>query len=338
MPRSARRAAVAVLAASALASSMTLTVDVASAAQPDRGSTASSHTGPPAWAKAKGKGQQGPPPHAAVHERRTPAAPAPEPETPQPEESPGSEMTLVWKDDFSGPAGAGVDDRYWTEQTGGAGWGNDELQRYQDGARNAFLDGEGHLVIEARPAEPGEAGTCWYGECRYTSARLTTATKVSVSSGRVEARLKLPGGQGVWPAFWMLGDNIHTHGHPYSGEIDIMELVGHEPHQVWSSVHGPGYTLAGLSKPFTLPNGASFSDAFHTFAVEWTETGLAFSVDGEVYHRVDRSDIGDHEWVFDKGMHILLNVAVGGPWAGEPADDTPFPARMLVDHVAVYAR
>lgn len=247
----------------------------------------------------------------------------------------GAARTVVWRDDFSGPAGAPADSRWWTYQQGGYGWGNKELQYYTDETRNAALDGNGRLVITAHRDDGSRA--CWYGPCGYTSARLTTESKVTATSGKIEARLKVPHGAGLWPAFWMLGDNIRTVSWPQCGEIDIMEYVGDQPGEIWSSVHGPGYTLAGLTGAYRLPVGQSFADNFHTYAMEWTPTGVAFSVDGTTYHRVDRSAIGaGNEWVFDKPMHVVLNLAVGGTWGGTPPPETRFPARLEVDYVAFY--
>lgn len=237
----------------------------------------------------------------------------------------------VQRDDFRGRRGTAPNPRHWTAMTGGYGWGNKELQYYTADRRNASLDGRGHLAIRAIP-HSGDL-ECWYGPCRYTSARLTTAQKVTASSGRVEARIKVPEGVGLWPAFWMLGDTAPW---PDGGELDIMEYVGDQPGEIWSSVHGPGYIRAGLTAPYRLPAGQRFSDDFHVYAMEWTRTGLAFSVDGNVYHRVDRADIGaGNEWVFDKPMHVVLNLAVGGEWPGDPTPETPFPATMLVDYIQV---
>lgn len=235
-----------------------------------------------------------------------------------------------WRDDFSGRAGRAANTRYWTYQTGGQGWGNEELQRYTSGAANAALDGQGHLIITARPDTSGAA--CWYGPCRYTSARLTTSGKVTAGFGRIEARMKLPSGAGLWPAFWMLGANYPQVGHPRCGEIDVMELVGTEPSRVWASAHGPGYL--GLSTFFDLPDGATFADDFHVFAVDRTPGSMVFSVDGVPYHTVTTADVPDHEWVFDQPFSVILNLAVGGRWPGEPTAETALPASMVVDYVA----
>jgi beta-glucanase (GH16 family) len=166
---------------------------------------------------------------------------------------------------------------------------------------------------------------------------VTTQDRRTATYGRVEARMKLPQGKGLWPAFWMLGANYPLVDHPMCGEIDIMELVGDEPGRIWSSVHGPGYTLSGLTAKYDLPAGQTYHDGFHTFALDWSPSELVFSVDGTVYHRVPRSAIDDNPWVFDQPFFIILNLTVGGSWGGEPAATTTFPAQMVIDHVAVYS-
>ncbi len=149
--------------------------------------------------------------------------------------------------------------------------------------------------------------------------------------------MRLPTQPGLWPAFWMMGEDLGRVGWPRSGEIDVMELVGDEPGKVWASAHGPGYIRAGLTAPFDLPHGQTFSDEFHTFGVELSGDELAFDVDGTVYHRVHRRDIGaDKVWVFDKPFHVILNLAVGGEWPGSPSASTQLPARLVIDHVAIY--
>lgn len=244
-------------------------------------------------------------------------------------------LRLAWRDDFTGRAGKAPNRRNWTYDTQGGGWGNEQLEYSTRRPENVSLDGSGHLAITAR-SDNVKGLTCWYGPCRYTSARITTLGKRTAGHGRVEARIKLPAGSGLWPAFWLMGADYPRVGHPASGEIDVMEYVGQEPWRVWSSVHGPGYVRAGLTAPFNLPAGSTYAGAFHTFALDWSPQELAFSVDGTVYHRVPRSAVGDHEWVFDKPFFIILNLAVGGSWGGEPGPQTRFPARMLVDYVAVY--
>ncbi len=258
-------------------------------------------------------------------------APTPAPTTPAARTSAPTRV-LLWKDTFDGPTGAPPDSRYWGYQINGPTAANKQLQRYTTSTDNAALDGKGHLAITARPDTSG--ASCWYGSCRYTSARLFTANKATVRYGRVEARMKLPVGKGVWPAFWMMGANYKTVKSPDCGEIDIVELIGDKPQRVWGTVHGPGFT--GVGKKFDLAGSKTFADDFHTFAVDWTPTSVTFSVDGTAYHQVTPKDIKDGRWVFDQPFIMVLNLAVGGRWPGDPSPTTPIPATLLVDEVAVY--
>jgi beta-glucanase (GH16 family) len=256
---------------------------------------------------------------------------------------------LAWRDEFDGPAGAPADPARWAADTGGGGWGNQERQYYTAGAANAALDGAGALVITAR-AEPaggapaGAARRCWYGPCRFTSARLKTKGIFAQTYGRFEARLRLPRGQGIWPAFWMLGADIDAVGWPASGEIDVMENIGREPDVVHGTVHGPGYSGAGgLGAADTLAAGPggrrAFADDYHVFAVEWEPAEIRWLVDGRVYGRLGPAGLpAGARWVFDRPHFLLLNVAVGGAWPGEPDATLELPQRMLVDYVRVYRR
>jgi beta-glucanase (GH16 family) len=236
--------------------------------------------------------------------------------------------TLIWSDEFDGPAGAPPDSAKWAYDTGAGGWGNQELETYTDSRDNSRLDGNGHLVIEARATAPGQ----------YTSARLKTLGKYAVEYGRIEARLKLPAGQGIWPAFWMLGIDIPQAGWPQCGEIDIMENIGREPSMVHGTVHGPGYSGAnGIGQSYTLPDNARFADDYHIFSAEWSENGIQFFVDGQLYHTVRPSSLPQGTaWAFNHPFFLLLNVAVGGSWPGNPDATTVFPQQMLVDYVRVY--
>lgn len=250
------------------------------------------------------------------------------------------EWRLVWADEFNGPKGAPVDGSKWTREIGGGGWGNRERQYYTDERRNSRLDGKGNLVIEAIEGPSPAGTTCWYGACRYTSARLITKGKFSQRYGRFEARIKVPKGQGIWPAFWMLGDDIGTVGWPACGEIDVMENIGREPKVVHGTVHGPGYSGAsGLGAPYQLPNGAAFAKDFHVFAIEWEPQAIRWYVDGRHYHTLTPANLpAGSRWVFDHPFFLLLNLAVGGNWPGEPDATTKFPQKMLVDYVRVYER
>ena len=249
--------------------------------------------------------------------------------------SPGSRWTLVWSDEFDGAAGARVDPARWVTETGGHGWGNNELEYYTDRAENASLSGDGHLVIRAlREHYQGSDGVAR----EYTSARLKTQGTFTQTYGRFEARLQIPRGQGLWPAFWMLGADIEAVGWPRSGEIDIMENIGKEPATVHGTIHGPGYSGAdSLGGAYALPGGAAVADAFHVFAVEWEPALIRFYVDDTLYETRTPADLkAGQTWVFDHPFFLLLNVAVGGNWPGNPDASTVFPQTMRVDYVRVY--
>ena len=244
--------------------------------------------------------------------------------------------TLVWSDEFDGPSGAAVNASKWTFDVGGNGWGNNELETYTDRAANSHLN-DGRLVIRAlketftgpdKIARP------------YTSARLITRNKFSQAFGRFEARIRIPYGQGIWPAFWLLGNDIDTTHWPNCGEIDIMENIGKQPSIVHGTFHGPGYSGgSGISAAYALPGGQKFSDDFHTFAVEWEPKVIRFYVDKSLYKTRTPSDLpAGKSWVFDHPFFIILNVAVGGGWPGNPDASTVFPQEMVVDYVRVYQR
>lgn len=235
---------------------------------------------------------------------------------------------LVWSDEFEGPANSAPDAAKWAYDLGASGWGNRELQNYTKAPENVSLDGHGNLVIRA-------AGSLAGG---FTSGRLKTKDKFSFTYGKVEARIRIPAGQGIWPAFWMLGEEIKSVGWPACGEIDIMENVGREPSMVHGTVHGPGYSGGkGITSAYTLDGGQKFSDAFHTFSVIWTPESIEFFVDSTSYHKVTPASLPDGAtWVFNKPFFLLLNVAVGGNWPGSPDASTVFPQTMLVDYVRVY--
>lgn len=244
---------------------------------------------------------------------------------------------LLWSDEFNGSAGASADRAKWVFDLGGDGWGNKELQFYTDSARNAALDGKGHLVITAIKETLPPPQRCWYGLCQYSSARLKTKAKFEQLYGRFEARLKVPYGQGIWPAFWMLGNNIDTVGWAKCGEIDIMENIGREPTTVHGTIHGPGYSGAqGIGAAYNLPAGA-FADDFHVFAIEWEPKAIRWYVDGKLYQTRTPADLpAGAAWVFDHPFFLLLNVAVGGSWPGNPDAKTKFPQKMYIDYVRVY--
>ena len=218
----------------------------------------------------------------------------------------------------------------------GGGWGNNELEYYTSRTNNARIVG-GQLVIEADQES--------YGGSSYTSARMLTKGKWSWAYGRMEARIKIPRGQGIWPAFWMLGTNIDSVGWPTCGEIDIMENIGKTSDQgtAHGTIHGPqsggDYNGgAGVGGTYTLPGGAALADDFHIFAVEWTTNQIKWFVDTNQYFTATPASLpSGGTWVFTQPQFLILNVAVGGNWPGNPDGTTVFPQQMLVDYVRVYS-
>ena len=245
-----------------------------------------------------------------------------------------SSWTLVWSDEFNGPNGSPVDSSRWVAETGGKGWGNNELEFYTARPENANQQ-DGNLVIKVlKEKYTGDGVTR-----DYTSARLKTQGKFSQAYGRFEARIKIPRGQGIWPAFWMLGDDIDKVGWPACGEIDIMENIGKQPDIVHGSIHGLGFDDGDLEAPFRLPADKVFADDFHIYAVEWEPDAIRFYVDDHLYVTRTRADMRPGwKWSFDHPFFLLLNVAVGGNWPGSPDASTVFPQTMLVDYVRVYRR
>jgi beta-glucanase (GH16 family) len=243
--------------------------------------------------------------------------------------------TLVWSDEFAGPQGSPADSAVWAPMTGGKGWGNHELECYTDSRDNSALDGNGYLVISARAAK-GHA--CVDGSTNdYTSARLSTQGRKTFEYGTLAVRAKMPTGDGAWPAFWALGEDHETAGWPASGEIDVTEVVGKQKNVTHGTLHGP--TVDG--KPFsvsgtqTLP--ADLSSDFHVYSATWTPTSVEFAVDDAVYARFTKDDVEKHgRWVYDKPFYLLLNVAVGGDFPGNPSANSFWPQQMVVDWVRVY--
>ncbi len=252
---------------------------------------------------------------------------------PQPTPQPGA-WVLSWSDEFD--SGSRPDESRWVYDIGGGGWGNQELQTYTNRPDNAGLR-DGLLVITAR----AERFTGPDGIARdYTSARLKTKDRFAQTYGKFEARIKVPRGQGLWPAFWMLGADIDAVGWPQCGEIDVMEHIGREPTAIHGTLHGPGYSgSGGQGIGATVADGRPIADAFHTFAVEWDPAAIRWYVDGRQYFSRTPSDLpAGTRWVFDHDFFVLLNVAVGGSWPGNPDATTTFPQEMLVDYVRAYRR
>ena len=233
---------------------------------------------------------------------------------------------LVWEDEFEGTAGQSPDETKWTYDIG-TNWGNDQLEYDTNRPENVSLDGDGNLAIIARRES--------YAGSAFTSARITTQGLFEQAYGRFEARIKMPWGPGIWPAFWLLGANIETVNWPQCGEIDIMEYRGQQPNIIHGSIHGPDYSGgAAITKSYGFENDR-FDVDFHVFAVEWGEDYIDFFVDDVLYQRITPEDVSG-EWVYDHSFYIILNVAVGGNYVGFPTNETPFPQTMFVDWVKVY--
>lgn len=267
--------------------------------------------------------------------------------------------SLVWSDEFDGPDGSPVDPAKWAHDVGdgsstkqgvwspGAGWGNDELEYYTDGTANTVVQG-GNLVITA--AQGGASYTCHYydaspayapGPCKYTSGRIRSQGLFEHTYGRYEIRAQLPSGPGLWPAFWMMGNDIATKNWPACGEIDVMENVGIEPAVNHGSIHATSYSDTGLTATYTLPGGAALSDAFHVYAVEWDPASIKWYVDDTLYE-TQTTTTAKNDWPFAHPFFLILNVAVSssssGSWGGAPTAATHFPQTLKVDYVRVYDR
>ena len=236
-------------------------------------------------------------------------------------------LTLTWADEFSGST---LDANVWNYEigNGSGGWGNNELEYYTNSPKNSFVS-NGNLIIEARKES--------IGGFNYSSARLTTQNKKTFTYGRIDIRAKLPKGKGIWPALWMLGSNISSVGWPASGEIDIMELLGHEITKSYGTLHYGASTATHGSKgnSYTLGTG-SFYDQFHVFSMEWKQDQIKIFVDNNLFLSVNKADLGTAPYPFNAPFFFIFNVAVGGNWPGSPDATTTYPQRMIVDYVRVF--
>ncbi len=233
--------------------------------------------------------------------------------------------TLVWNDEFSGSS---INTNNWNFETGGGGWGNNELEYYTNSTNNAYLS-NGNLIIEARKETVGSNN--------YTSARMTTQNKKTFQYGRIDIRAKLPVAQGLWPALWMLGVNIPTVNWPTCGETDIMELVGSAPQKVVGSIHWAqsNGSSGTVNNSYSLSSG-DFSQQFHVFSLIWKQNYVQILVDGVAYMTATNTSISSGTWPFNAASFLIFNVAVGGDWPGAPPASTIFPQRMLVDYIRVF--
>ncbi len=241
---------------------------------------------------------------------------------------------LIWSDEFNGQAGSLPVSTKWTMVTGGGGFGNHELESYTSRPENV-QQRDGNLVITAR--KEAFTGTDKIPR-EYTSARLQTKDHFAQAYGRFEARMQLPSGKGIWPAFWLLGNNSDKTHWPACGEIDIMESIG-DPHTMYSTIHGPGYSGAkAIGAIFRLPAGQSVDDGFHVYALEWAPERIRFFFDDHlIAERTPKNLPAGAKWAYDHPFFILLNFAVGGDWPGNPNEQTAFPQQLLVDYVRVYS-
>lgn len=242
--------------------------------------------------------------------------------------------SLTWAEEFNGPAGSPADPATWRPETGGHGWGNAELQYYTGETANAALDGAGNLAITAARADSRLAADRYDG-CPYTSARLITKDLKSFRYGLIQARIKLPAGRGIWPAFWMLGTDIDAAGWPACGEIDVMENFGTNPAAVHGTVHGPGYSGDG-GITASLDTGTPLAAGFHEYSVCWEPGRIRWYADRALYHTVTPEDLHGRPWVFDHAFYLLINVAVGGRPSRPPDPSTLFPQTMLIGYIRVY--
>ncbi len=244
-----------------------------------------------------------------------------------PTEYPG--LSLVWSDEFDSEE---INGDNWTHEIGGSGWGNQELQYYTNNPANSFqaaTDSNSYLIIEAREEQ--------ISSNQYTSARMITMDKQEFQYGRVDIRAKMPLGRGIWPALWMLGADFQEVGWPICGEIDIMELVGHQPSLIYGTAHygnSPSDRDSKGSNSFL--SGATYADQFHVYSIIWAENSIKWLRDGVQYHQLTPADITPYEWPFNSPSFFIFNVAVGGIWPGSPDETTTFPQRMIVDYIRVF--
>ncbi len=244
------------------------------------------------------------------------------------DDTPPAGWTLTWSDEFDGDAGKQIDPTKWKYQNS-ASTVNNELEYYTNRPANSALDGQGHLLINALKED--------YNGRHYTSAKFTSKGLFSQKYGRFEARIKLPAGKGLWPAFWALGTN-DSDGWPACGEMDIMETIGSQLTINRGSLHGPGYSGDNpLTAQYKLTGGSDFSQDFHVFAEEWEENVVRFYVDDTLYETRTPQDVSGKKWVYDHTFYLIMNVAIGGKFPGNP-DDSIFPRTMNIDYVRVYAR
>jgi len=246
-------------------------------------------------------------------------------------DAPGSYpgYSLSWADEFNGPA---LNTSIWSHENGdgcpgNCGWGNNELEYYTDRAENLYFQ-DGKMIIEARKES--------FAGKSYTSSKILTRGKKMIKFARIDIRAKLPKGKGIWPAFWMMPQSSVFGGWPKSGELDIMEVVGHEPQKTHGTLHfGPGPGSTQLGGNYSLSTG-TFYDEFHVFSVEWKQDQIKWLVDGVVFSTHTKAEFGSNNYPFNEEFYLIFNLAVGGNWPGSPDANTTLPQWLIVDYVRVY--
>lgn len=242
--------------------------------------------------------------------------------------------SLLWSQEFDEKSGSKPDPKFWNYDLGdGRGWGNRELEVYTN--KNATMNGRGSLAITALKISPKKKEICYYGYCEWSSARITTKNKVWLKYGTIEARIQMPSGKGSWPAFWMLGKNIDAVSWPNSGEIDITEGLGRTPYLTYATIHGPGF-FGGTSIGTTHTHAKKLSEGFHVYGINWLEDYIEWTFDGEIIHKQSKETIAPKDWVFNQPFSIILNVAMGGEFAGEVGRDAKSGLQMKVDWIRVH--
>jgi beta-glucanase (GH16 family) len=244
---------------------------------------------------------------------------------------------LLWSQEFNEAAGTAPSSKFFDYDLGGGGWGNKELQWYTEDAVKTNGEGQLEISVTKIPAvSEDELPYNCFGDCQYFSGRIKTQDKIRFKYGRMEARLQLPAGTGVWPAFWMLGSNIKAKGWPQSGEIDIIELRGREPDLAIVSAHGPGYSGAA-SKTGSKRYGTPLSDDYHVYAIEWAANKISWYVDGKLVHTLTNKSVKAGTYVFNQDFFLILNVAMGGDFDGGQLDSDIEGVKMSVDWIRYYS-
>ena len=248
---------------------------------------------------------------------------------------------LLWRQEFTG-AKASPNSKVFNYDLGGDGWGNMEHQAYT--TTNARTDGSksGYMVINAKRYVP-DLNDLYYecpintpgNACEFTSARLQTRGKVAFQYGRLEARIRMPKGDGTWPAFWLLGNDIMTNSWPSCGEIDITEVKGAYPYTTYGSIHGPGYS-GGESITNTWSIGSQLNAGYHTYAIEWNKNSIKWFIDNKQYHSATPASLGSDKWVFNKPFFLIVNLAMGGQFVGD-VDPSVTSANMYIDYIRYYS-